>query len=224
MNTPRVAGITVGTLFLCQMLVGIYINFSLLQPLTGEPGFLHTGAAGSVTFGIAALAALASASVNLIVASISYRIFNTRSPALALLAVAFAAVGLTLTAVEYTRVLELVSYSQQYQAATPETKALLETLKPVVAASRNWAHFMAIGTSGFSLFIFYLMLFRASATPRLLTGYGVLAAATQVCAVSQAFIDNSIPLPMLMPLALAQLVLPLYFIVRGLGARAGVRA
>lgn len=42
MNTPRVAGITVGTLFLCQMLVGIYINFSLLQPLTGEPGFLHT--------------------------------------------------------------------------------------------------------------------------------------------------------------------------------------
>lgn len=85
--------------------------------------------------------------MNLIVASISYRIFNATSPVLALLAVAFAAVGLTLTAVEYTRVLELVSYSQQYQAATPETKALLETLKPVVAASRNWAHFMAIGTS-----------------------------------------------------------------------------
>ena len=221
---PKPAGRIVGALFLSQMLVGIYINFSLLQPLTGEPGFLVAGAASSAKFGLIALLALAIASFNLIIAAIGYRIFSRHNPLLAILVLAFPVVSLALTGVEYAHVMELVSYSQAYQGASVADQALLATLRPVVAASRNWAHFMAIGVSGFSLFLFYLMLLRSSAAPRRLVGFGVLAAALQVMAVSQAFVGNGVPVLMLLPLALAQLLLPLYFIVRGIAVRADLAA
>lgn len=220
MFAPKPAGRIVGALFLSQMLIGIYINFSLLQPLTGEPGFLAAGAASSARFGLIALLALAIASFNLIIAAIGYRIFSRHNPLLAMLALAFPVVSLALTGVEYAHVMELVSYSQAYQGASAADQALLTSLRPVIAASRNWAHFMAIGVSGFSLFLFYLMLLRSSAAPRWLTGFGVLAAALQVMAVSQAFVGNGVPVLMLLPLALAQLLLPLYFIARGLAVRA----
>ena len=224
MLTAKQAGRIVGVLFLVQMLVGIYVNFSLLQPLNGEPGFLVAGAASSTRFGLVTLLALVTASFNLIIGAIGYRIFSRHSPLLSLLVVAFPAVSLALTGVEYAHVMELVSYSQYYQSASSADQALLESFRAAITAGRNWAHLMAIGFSGFSLFLFYLMLFRSSRTPRLLMGFGVLAAALQVTAVSQAFVGNGVPVPMLLPLALAQLLLPIYFIVRGLAPRADLPA
>ena len=64
MLTAKQAGRIVGVLFLVQMLVGIYVNFSLLQPLNGEPGFLVAGAASSTRFGLITLLALVTASFN----------------------------------------------------------------------------------------------------------------------------------------------------------------
>ena len=220
MFTSSQTGRIVGSLFLIQMVVGIYINFSLLQPLNGEPGFLVAGAASSAKFGLIALLAMVTASFNLIIGAIGYRMFSRHNPLLSLLVVAFPTVSLALTAVEYAHVMELVAYSQHYQLASDSDRTLLESLRAVVAASRNWAHFMAIGFSGFSLFLFYLMLLRSSAAPRSLMGFGTLAAALQVTAVSQAFVGNGVPVPMLLPLALAQLLLPVYFIVRGIALRA----
>ncbi|MFO7551857.1 MAG: DUF4386 domain-containing protein [Haliea sp.] len=222
MYTPDKAGKIIGVLFLIQMVAGIYVNFSLLQPLNCEPSFLIEGAANSAKFGVIALLALVSSSINLIVASIAYRIFSGHNPLLAMLAVFFPCISLALTAVEYSHIMELVSYSQHYQAASVEAKVVLETFRPVITSSRSWSHFMAIGFSGFSLFLFYLMLFRTSQTPRLLMGFGLLATIMQVSAVAQPFFGNNIPFIMLLPLALSQLVLPVYFIAKGLDIRVDI--
>lgn len=217
MYTPNTAGKIVGALFLIQMIVGIYVNFAFLQSLIGASGSVV--AASSFKFGLASLLVLFTSSFNLIVAAIGYRIFSKYNPLLALLVVAFPCVSLALTAVEYAHVMELVFYSQHLQSASAEAKVILETFRPLLSSGRNWAHFMAVGFSGFSLFLFYLLLLRSSRTPRLLMGFGVLAAALQVCGVSLGLMGNGIPMPMLMPLALAQLVLPLYFITKGLAVR-----
>ena len=223
MYTPNKAGKIIGVLFLIQMVAGIYVNFSLLQPLNGDPGFLIEGAANSAKFGVIALLALVTSSFNLIVASIAYRFFSKYNPLLAMLAVFFPCISLALTAVEYSHIMELVSYSQHYQAASAEAKIVFETFRPVIASSRSWSHLMAIGVSGFSLFLFYLMLFRSSQTPRLLMGFALLATIMQVCAVTQPFLGNNIPLLMLLPLAASQLVLTIYFILKGLNVRVGLK-
>jgi hypothetical protein len=40
--------------------------------------------------------------------------------------------------------------------------------------------------------------------------------------VTQPFLGNSIPFLMLLPLAVSQLVLPIYFIIKGLDVRVGL--
>jgi hypothetical protein len=216
-------GKIVGALLLFQMVAGIYINFSLLQPLNGEPGFLVTGAVNSNRFGLIALLALVSCSVNLLIASIGFRIFNKYNPLLAVIVLLFPCISLSLTAVEYAHIMELVSYSQHYQAASAEAKITFELFRPVIASSRSWSHLMAIGFSGFSLLLFYLMLFRSAQIPRLLIGFGLLATVIQVLAVAQPFIGNSVPTLLLVPLAAAQLMLSAFFIIKGLSVRLSLR-
>lgn len=222
MYSSSTAGKIVGALLLFQMVAGIWINFSLLQPLNGEPGFMVTGAVNSSRFGLTALLALASSSVNLLIATVGFRIFGKHNPLLAVIALLFPCISLALTAVEYTHIMELVSYIQHYQAATAEAKATFEIFNPVLASSRSWSHLMAIGFSGFSLLLFYLMLFRSAQIPRPLIGFGLLATVLQVYAVAQPFIGNNIPNLMLTPLVAAQLMLPVYFIVKGLSLRSNL--
>jgi hypothetical protein len=219
MYAPSSAGKIVGALFLIQMAVGIYINFALLPTLSWEPGALAAEAPSGIKFGLITLLALVNSSFNLVVGIIGYLIFKKYNPLLALMVLVFPGVSLALTGVEYARFLELVFYSQHYQAASAEAKVLLETFRPVFAASRDWAHYIAIGFSGFSVFLFYSLLLQSARMPRLLAGFGALAAASQVCGVSMGLMGNSVPMLMLLPLALAQLILPLYLIVKGLAVR-----
>ena len=214
------AGKIVGALFLTQMAAGIFLNFFLLGAVTKDPLNLATEPAMATTLGVGLLVALVISSFNLIAAAICYRIFQGINPIHSLIVVALACVGLGLTAVEYASVMELFSWSRSYAAATdPEAKAFLESLRPMVVAGRNTVHFMAIGLSGFGLTMLYLLLFRSSSVPKPLMGFGVFAAAMQVIAVSHTFFGLPIPFLFLLPLMVAQLVLPAWFIMKGISPR-----
>lgn len=220
MYSASKAGKIIGILFLVQIVIGIFINFSALPQLFAEPGYMMTGADNLGKFGTAAIVALFMNGIGLLVACFVYPIFKERSPVLSLMVVALPVVCLALTGLEYSRTMEMASFSQHYLAATSaDAKAMLEAIKPVISSGRNWAHYMAVGFSGFSLFLLYLLMFRSSATPRLLAGYGMLAAVSQQIAVAHPFLGNSVPFVMLAPLALAQLALPIYFIVKGISVK-----
>jgi Domain of unknown function (DUF4386) len=62
-------------------------------------------------------------------------------------------------------------------------RAQLETARVVVASGRNWAHYMARMTDGLAILVFYAAVYRLAVIPRVLGGFGIIAAVLQIIAV-----------------------------------------
>ena len=209
-------GRIIGGLLLLQVVVGLYLNFGLMADLLGGDGFLVNGAKYSTKFGIAVFAGLIISVINLFIVAMCRQLFSKSSPILTQVLFAFALINFAAVILEYGRIMEMVSYSQHYAAAeTDQAKLMLETMRSSMASARNWSHYLAVLTAGTLLFTFYVLLFRSSSVPRYFSGVAIVAALTQMTAVSQPFLGNDIPLPMLAPLGLTQMLMPVYFMVKG---------
>ena len=122
-------GKIIGGLFLFQVVVGLYLNFGLLAELIGGEGFLVNGAKHSVMFGISVFAALIISLINLVISAMCRHLFGQNNPVLTQVFFALAIINFAAVVFEYGRIMEMVSYSQQYAAATTEqAKLMFETM------------------------------------------------------------------------------------------------
>ena len=212
-------GKTIGTLLLIQLIAGMYIQFGVMSQIIAKPGFLYSGIVPGMTIGLTIIVSFIISSFNILIAAICHREFKHQRPLLTNVLLVLAGAKLAISMTEFTNLLEMISFSQQYVAANAETKLMLEALSPMLSAGRNWAHFIQVATTGVFILCFYLLLFRASQTPLALCAIAITAVSIQIAAVTQPFFGNTAPLPMLAPIALIQLLMPLYFIVKGIKAR-----
>jgi hypothetical protein len=118
--------------------------------------------------------------------------------------------------IEQGAVLSMLSLSENFQRAGTDAEALYQGLRGVVAAQRNWAHYIHLLISGAGLLVMHALLFRGRCLPRLLTGFGMLAALLQMYSVAQPLFGGEVVMPLLAPLALSELLLALWLLARGL--------
>src|SRR5215471_9005088 len=114
----RSASRIVAALILAQIVCGAVLNFVLLAPLFGAPGFLVNAAPNALQIGLSVLFALAAGGLSLGIAITAFPIFRQHSQAIALWFVALAVAGLSLTAVENMNVMSMVSLSEAYSKAS----------------------------------------------------------------------------------------------------------
>jgi len=211
-------GKTIGILFLIQITIGLFVNFSVMPELFGNPGFPVTGSEIHLKVGVSLLLSLLIGCINIVVAAVCYNAFSKTNPVLTLFFLAFTAANLAVTAIEYTAVMNMVSFSKQYLAATAqEASHLVEVLRPLLMSTRNWAHFTNVTFGGSVVFIFYLLLFRGSDIPKALAGWGMFVALIQLSTVTQPFLGGSVNTLFLVPIGLTQILMPIYFIFQGIG-------
>lgn len=218
-------GKTIGILFLSQVAFGLFINFSVMAELFAKPGFHINGAAISTKVGMAAVIALTISSLSIVIASLCNSVFGQSNGLLTKVFLVLAGTNLALTALEYSTVMNLVTFSQNYLAAeTQLAKEQLELVRPLFAGARNWSHYLQVTLSGASVFIFYLLLFRGSAVPKVLSAIGMGAALIQMISVTQPFFGNRVVLELLAPIGLVQILMPIYFIIKGIKTKSSVSA
>ena len=220
MNAKK-AGQTIGLLLLLQVITGMFIQFSVMGNLFVEPGFLVNGDKHSLLIGASIIPMLLTGTINLLIASICYRQFSHIAPIFTLFLVAFAGAKLAIGASEAAHIMELVSYSQHFVAASGEMKNTLESMAIIVSSGRNWAHFISVFMSGAILLCLYWLLNMATKLPKALTIVAMSAALLQMIAVSQPFLGNPVIKQLLIPIGLTQILLPWYFIIKGIEARTG---
>lgn len=209
-------GRTIGILMLVQIAGGISVNFFLTAPLFGSPGFLVNGVQYANQIGLAVLLGLLVSGLTVAIASLLLPVIWRQGQSLALGYLALAVAGLAVSALEYVNLMSLVSFSQAYAAASGTEQETLGAIRAVVAASRNWAHYVNLVLSGATLLVFYTMFFRFRLIPRLMAALGLLAAALQLLSVSLPLFGRGVVFPMLAPLALVQVAVALWLIVKGL--------
>jgi hypothetical protein len=220
----RRAGRTIGVLLLAQIVAGPIVNFALLGPAFAAPGFLVNAVAHSTQVSIAALLGLLLGALSLGVAIAAFPILRQSSHVPALWLLALATASFTLTAVESSTVLSLLSLSQAYAAADVANDGLFQTLRTVVGSARNWMHYVGLIVTGSTIFVLYGALFRLALVPRVLAAFGAGSALLQLVAVTMPLFGHRIVFPMLLPLGLSHLALAGWLLTRGFGARGKVAA
>jgi hypothetical protein len=215
------AGRIIGVLIIIQMVGGFLANFVLEAPLFGTPGFLANAAPHSRQIALGALVGLVIEALWLGIAITAFPVFSQRIRPMALWFLALAAVILALAVVENAGVMSMVTVSEAYAKASAVERAQLETVRVVVASARNWAHFMARMVDGFAILLFYAALYRVALIPRILAGFGLIAATLQIIAVSMPLFGRDVVFPMLAPLGLIQLLVAVWLMIKGFRAQPG---
>lgn len=209
------AGRVIGVLIVIQMIGGFLVNFVLEAPLFGAPGFLANAAPHSQKIALGALLGLVIEALWVGIAVMAFPVFYERTQRMALWFFALAAVILAGAVVENAGVMSMVTVSEAYAKASAVERAQLETVRVVVASARNWAHYMARMTDGLAILVFYAAVYRLAVIPRVLGGFGIIAAVLQIIAVAMPLFHRDVVFPMLAPLGLCQLVVGIWLIVKG---------
>jgi hypothetical protein len=219
MTTAKRAARTIAVLLLLQMAAGPIVNFALLQPVLAAPGFLENAATHSLQIAVAVVIGLAMVAAMVGIAITALPVFRPHSQAMAFWLLALAIVGLAVAAVENIGVLSMLSLSQAYAKADGANADLFKTLSVVVTAPRNWAHYTGLIISGSVAFVLYSTLCRFALVPRVLAGFGIIAALLEIIAVAMPIFGQRIIFPMIAPLGLAHLALAIWLIAKGFAER-----
>jgi len=208
-------GRIIGGLYLLQFVSGILVNVVLTAPLSGTPGFITNGAVYAHQIGISALVSFLIGISAIAIAVMAYPVFRVRSHSLALGFLALAIAGLAATIMEVIGTMSLVSFSKTFSQAGVAQQDLLESVKPVVASFRTWAHYSNILFSGVGLLVLYTMLYRFSLVPRVIGGFGLIAVSLQLGTIGATFLGQAVNFTLLAPLALSQVALIIWLLAKG---------
>ncbi len=215
------AGRIIGVLIIIQMVGGVMVNFVLEAPLFGAPGFLVNAASHSRQIGLAAVLGLVIEALWVGIAITAFPVFYQRTRTMALWFFALAVVVLAVAVVENAAVMSMVSLSEAYAKASAAQREQLETVRVVVAAARNWPHFLARVFDGLTLFVLYAVLYRFALIPRVLAGFGLIAVLLQVAGVGMPIFGHDVVFPLLAPLGLSQLILAVWLLTKGFRGQPG---
>ena len=215
METAKSIGRTIALLLLAQMAAYWVVQGVLLGPVFSAPGFLENAAAHPTRMGLAALIGLAPGALSVAIAITALPLIRRYSGAMAYWFLALTVVAFALAAVESTTVLSLLSLSQAYAAASPADADLFQSLRGVVAASRNWTHYTGLIVAAGVAFTLYGVLYRFALIPRVLAAFGVLAALSQMISVALPLFGHKVIFLMIYPLALCHLALMYWLLAKG---------
>ena len=217
MNDLRSASRWLAAILLSQIAIGPIANFILLKDATqAAGGFLVNAAPHANSLAAGALLSLALTVFSAGIAIALWPILRERSERMAVALAVLGGVGIALAGLEHMGLLSMLSLSQGYAAAGAPEGALYEALRDVVRAQRNWAHLTRILAGGGMLLLMFASLFRFRLVPRWLAGFGVLASALQMFAVTKPHFGGWVIFPMLAPLGVANLLLAGWLLVKGL--------
>ena len=205
----------IGLLLLAQMVAGPLVNFVLMAPLFGAPGFLVNAAPHSLQISLSVLLGLATGALSVGIAIAAFPVFRRYSQAMALWFVALAVVSLSVSAVENISVMSMLSLSEAYAKANGAERELFQALRVVVSSARSWAHYIGLIVVGSTLLVLYAVLYRFALVPRALALFGLAAVMLQLIAVAMPLFGQSVVFLMLAPLGVSQLALALWLLIKG---------
>ncbi len=216
--TDRTLGRILGGLILLQLGCGIASNLWLTAPLFAEDGYLALTRTEQLTIRGSVLFALATGCLGVVIALLAQAPFRRRGPLPGRALLVFSAVALAIGVVEQAGVLSMVLVAETLGQAATGAVDPGPAVRVLGALLRNASHYLGLLASGVSLFIFYAGLLALRLVPRFLANFGLFAVALQLYAIGSAVLGAEVNFLLLAPLALSQLLLALWLLVRGLPA------
>lgn len=209
------AGRIIAALIILKMVGSGIVNFGLEAPLFGSPGFLQNAAPHSTQVAFGALLGIGTEALWLATAVIAFPFLYERARTLTFWFCALAVVILGIAVAEAASVMSMISASEAYAKASPAGQEQLQIVRPVIAATRNWIHFLGRTADGVATLVFYTALYRAVLVPRWIAGFGIVCVVLMLAGITQPFFGNAVVFPLLAPLAISELLLAAWLLAKG---------
>ena len=215
--TSKTIGRVVGGALLIQIALAPMIYFRLLPPGT-DPGFLNTAAAHETQVRLGLLLLYAAWGMSLTIAVTTYPLFRQFSERLSLLYFGLVIAGGATIAAELVGGRDMLSLSLEYaKAGAP--KETLESLATITRRHRIATHFANLVFAHSAGLVMWILLLRSRLVPRLLAGFGIIAATISTSAVLGSSAGVPFSFAFIQPLGIAMMLLTAWLLSRGFAER-----
>lgn len=184
-----------------------------LAQLSGNPNRVTGGAL------LYLIAAFASAGIAISL----YPVLKQWNAGVALGSVVFRTLEAAMYIAAVVALLSLPSVSQQFAHMGAADRASLQAVGDSLKSAREHASLVAVFGFCLGALMYYGLFFQSRLIPRWLSGWGVAAAVLMLAACVSALFSNSDVtgyVPLILPIAVQEMVLAVWLIVKGLGSSA----
>lgn len=211
--TGKTIGRIVGGAMFLQASLAPVIYFRLLVPGT-SPDFLSTAAAHETQIRLGLVLLYVAWGMSLTIAITTYPVFRQYSERLSLLYFGLVIAGGATIAAELVGGRDMLTLSVEYtKAGAP--KETLESLATITRRHRNATHFANLAFAHSAGLVMWILLFRSRLVPRLLSGFGILAATISTSAVLASSAGVPFSFAFIQPLGVATILLSVFLLWKG---------
>jgi hypothetical protein len=221
MNSTRKIAVITGVIFIIATVTSILAS-ALVPVLTGTD-YLTRVSAHTNQVAAGALLYLIGAFTSAGIAISLYPVLKGSNTGLALGSVVFRTVEAVFYMVAVVSLLSLLTLSQQFANAGAADRASLQTIGNLLVSVRDHASLAGVFAFSLGAFMYYYLFFQSRLIPRWLSGWGIVAIILMTAAcVLALFSDNPVTGYILLaaPIALQEMVLAVWLIVKGFNASA----
>ena len=223
MNTYRKTAIIAGIVFIIATAAGLLSN-----GFTGSldaPDYLIQLSANQNQVRIGVLLLLVAAFGSASIAIVLYPVLRKFNEGLALGSVGFRLIESVFYIVAVVGLLSLLSLSQEYATAGVSNAPLYQVSGALLLAVKKWAGQLGVIAFTVGALMYYSVFYQSKLVPRWLSGFGLLAAASSLAAALLTLFDKLVPFSTVfillqVPIALQEMVLAVWLIVKGFNASA----
>ncbi len=217
MNSTRKIAVITGVIFIIATLMGPILAAPLIPDLTGTDYLTRVSAhpnqvAAGVLLSIIGYFACAG------IAIVMYPVLKKCNAGLALGSVVFRTIETAFYMVSLVGLMALVTLGQQFTTAAAADRTSLQAIGNLLVSVRDNAALLAVFAFCLGAFMYYYLFFQSQLIPRWLSGFGIVAIILMMVAcVLALFSGNRITsyIPLAAPIAVQEMVLAVWLIVKG---------
>ncbi len=218
MNSNQKTGRITGILLLFVFISGIIIFQFLQGPVLFSDDFLITTSKNSNEIISSILLGILSGITSIVIAIILLPVFKRYSFNLAYLYFAFCILNFIAIMIDNVSVLSMLEFSQEYLKNGDENSSSLKIMGTLIYEKHWWTHYLFLLISCFPVFVLYYTLYVTKLVPRIISIFGIIAVSLMFVEELFSIFGHSISMNMLLPIALIQLILPLWLLYKGLNS------
>lgn len=215
MNSDKQKVRIVGVLLLLIFVIGVLVYQFLQGSILFADDFLVSTSSNANQIIVSTLLSFFSGTLSIVVAALLLPIFKRHSHFLAYLYMGFCVVYFVAIAMENFSVLSMLELSHQYVKGGAGNNAFFQNMGAVFYQEHLSMHYICLLFSCLPAFVLYFNLFYSKLIHRYISIFGLIAAVLMFFEILFTIFGKSITMDMMIPIALIQLFLPFWLMIKG---------
>jgi hypothetical protein len=216
MISNKKIGRIAGVLLLVTFISGIIVFQFLQSSILSTKDYVIAASESGNELILSTLLSFFGGILSILVAIILLPVFKKQHYNLAFLYLTFCILNFVAIAIDNYSVVSMLEFSKASVKNSTELSSVFEMMKTLIYRQHIWTHYFYLLISCLPVFVLFYTLYVSKLVPRVLSGFGLFAVIMMLIHVLGTFFGEKISTNMMIPIALIQLVFPIWLLFKGM--------